>query len=199
MGGVEQGSAVKRMQAKAIDERISFDQYLENELDKGTETMAELATILSAKKLTISVIESMTGGGIARKLVETPGCSDYFLGGAIAYHSRLKVQYGLVNPKTILEHGIVSASVTEEMAAGMRKMTKSDISIASNGIAGPKSDQYSADQSGTVFLSWNIHDKIKKTKRYKLEGGRNNVINTSIFIALSMCLRYIKNELRKEE
>ncbi len=187
------------MQTKNINERISFNHYLEKELDMGTETFSELATLLSVNKLTISVIESMTGGGIARKLVEIPGCSDYFLGGVIAYHSRLKVQYGLVNPKTILEHGIVSASVTEEMAAGMRKMTKSDISIASNGIAGPKNEAYSADQSGTVFLSWNIRDKIKKTKRYKVEGGRNNVIDTSIFIALSMCLRYIKNELRKEE
>ena len=159
------------MQTKNINESVNFDQFLDKEMAMSSDYMAELATLLSAQNLTISVIESMTGGGIARKLVETPGCSDYFLGGVIAYHSRLKVQYGLVNPKTIIDHGVVSASVTEEMAAGMRKMTKSDISIASNGIAGPKNGGYSADQSGTVFLSWNIHDKIKKTKRYKLEGG----------------------------
>ncbi|RAP24022.1 hypothetical protein DID73_01805 [Candidatus Marinamargulisbacteria bacterium SCGC AG-343-K17] len=186
------------MQAKNINERVSFDNYLDKEMDVSSDYMSELATLLSAKKLTVSVIESMTGGGIARKLVEAPGCSNYFLGGVIAYHSRLKVQYGLVSPKTIIDHGVVSASVTEEMAAGIRKVTKSDIAIASNGIAGPKNDAYSADQSGTVFLSWNIHDKIIKTKRYNLEGGRNNVIDSSIFIALSMCLRYLKNELRKD-
>ena len=148
--------------------------------------------------MTISVIESMTGGGIARKLVATPGASQYFLGGVVAYHSRLKVQYGRVNPKTIVDHGLISATVTEEMAAGIKQMTKSDISIASNGVAGPKNDVYPDDQSGTVFLSWNIHDKIVKTKRYRLEGGRNDVINASVFIALSMCLRYLKNEMRKD-
>ena len=88
--------------------------------------------------MTISVIESMTGGGIARKLVATPGASQYFLGGVVAYHSRLKVQYGRVNPKTIVDHGLISATVTEEMAAGIKQMTKSDISIASNGVAGAK-------------------------------------------------------------
>ena len=40
--------------------------------------LTELASLLQAHKLTISVIESMTGGGIARKLVETPGCSIIF-------------------------------------------------------------------------------------------------------------------------
>ena len=49
-------------------------------------------------------------------------------------------------------------------------MTQSDISIASNGIAGPKNDAYSADQSGTLFLSWNIHDKIKKQSDLSLKG-----------------------------
>jgi nicotinamide mononucleotide (NMN) deamidase PncC len=78
-------------------------------------------------------------------------------------------------------------------------MMKSDISIASNGIAGPKNEIYSADQSGTIFLSWNIHDKIVKTKRFKLEGGRNEVIDKAVFVALSMCLKYLKNDLRKDD
>ena len=53
-----------------------------------------------------------------------------------------------------------------------KKVTKSDISIASNGIAGPQNTQYSADESGTVFLSWNIHDKIKKQNDIKLKGEK---------------------------
>jgi len=188
------------MQTNITGKRLkTFNDYLEVEENRNqTDVLSELGSLLSAKNQTISVIESMTGGGIARELVQTPGCSDYFLGGVIAYHSRLKVHYGLVSPKTIIDHGVVSALVTEEMAMGIKKVTKSDISIASNGIAGPQNTQYSADESGTVFLSWNIHDKIKKTKRYKIEGGRNNVINTSVFIALTMCLRYLRNELRKE-
>ncbi len=183
------------MQKEDFNERITFRDILDSE--SNSDVMPELSSFISANKLTISVIESMTGGAIARKFVEMPGCSDYFLGGAVAYHQLLKIKFGLVNPKTIAKHGMVSASVTEEMSIGIKKMTNSDVSIASTGIAGPKNDQYSVDQSGTVFLTWNIRDKIK-TKRYKLEGGRNNVIDTAVFIAVSMCLRYLKNEIRKD-
>lgn len=183
------------MQTENTNKRVIFSDVLDQELD--TDYLSEFSTYLSANNLTIAVIESITGGGIARKLVEAPGCSSYFLGGVVAYHQQLKIKYGLVRPKTIAEHGLVSASVTEEMAIGIKKMTKSDLSIASTGIAGPKNDMYSTDQSGTLFLSWNFHDKIK-TKRYKLEGGRNDVIDKAVFIALSMGLRFLKNDMRKE-
>ena len=140
------------MQGNNFSESVEFANLLDEELAQTDDYLTELSALLQANQFTVSVIESMTGGGIARKLVETPGCSNYFLGGAIAYHPRLKIQYGRVLPKTIAEHGVVSAMVTEEMAAGIKKMTQSDISIASNGIAGPKNETYSADQSGTLFF-----------------------------------------------
>lgn len=187
------------MQKEFIDESLSFEKILEDqETSVEQDYNAELATMLRSKQLKIAVIESITGGGIARKLIEVPGSSSYFLGGIIAYHSKLKIQYGLVNPKTIRENGLVSAAVTEEMAAGIRKMTQADITIASNGIAGPRNEDYSRIKEGTVFLSWNIHDKIIKTKRFNIEGARNEVIDKSVFTALSMCLLYLKNELRKD-
>ena len=188
------------MQTDSASERIDFHDVYTSETDKvSSDYLSEFASLIQLNHYKVAVIESMTGGGIARKLVSLPGCSDYFLGGVVAYHSRLKVQHGLVNPKTIVEHGVVSARVTEEMAAGIKKSTQADITIASNGIAGPANDTYSIDQSGTVFLSWNIRDKIIKTKRYKIEGDRNNIIDKAVFIALSMCLRYIKNDLRKDQ
>ena len=32
---------------------------------------------------------------------------------------------------------------------------------------------YSSDQSGTLFLSWNFRDKIKKTKRFMAHDEQN--------------------------
>ena len=158
------------MQGHNSSESIAFSNVLNEEIAQTDDYLTELSALLHANKYTVSVIESITGGGIARKFVETPGCSAYFLGGAVAYHPRLKIQYGQVLPKTISEHGVVSAMVTEQMATGIKKLTQSDISIASNGIAGPKNDAYSADQSGTLFLSWNIRDKIKKQSDLSLKG-----------------------------
>ena len=187
------------MQKQFIDESLEFEKtYEEQSRSVGEDYNAELASLLRSKQLKIAVIESVTGGGIARKLVETPGSSSYFLGGTIAYDSKLKIQYGLVKPKTIRENGLISAAVTEEMAAGIKKMTQADITIASNGIAGPRNETYSKIKEGTVFLSWNFHDKIIKTKRFHIEGARNEVIDKSVLTALSLCLLYLKNELRKD-
>lgn len=187
------------MQGRTVDKRLSFGDLLEEKLNATDDDVIELASLLKVNKYTIATVESVTGGGIARKLVEIPGCSAYFVGGFVAYHPRMKIQYARVAPKTISDYGLISAPVTEEMAKGLKKMTSADITIASNGIAGPKNDTFSADQSGTIFLSWNIRDKIIKTKRFKLGGGRNEVIDKAVFVALSMCLNYVKNDLRKDD
>ena len=187
------------MQTEYINNSIKFEEILnEYEQNIDSDYNVSLATLLKSRQLKIAVIESVTGGGIARKLIEVPGSSSYFLGGIVAYNSKLKVQYGLVNPKTIRENGLVSAAVTEEMAWGIRKTTQADITIASNGSAGPRNENYSKIKEGTVFLSWNFHDKMKKTKRFNIEGARNEVIDKAVFTALSMCLMYLKNESRKE-
>ena len=187
------------MQTTNSSERVNFESILTSEVDYlDQDYLIELAALLRAHKLKIAVIESMTGGGIARKLVEMPGCSDYFLGGVIAYSPFLKTHYGMVKPQTISKHGIVSASVVEEMVSGVKKQTKADVVIASNGFASLENKINSVEAKGSVFLSWNICDRIKKTKRFKIEGARNEVIDKSVFIALSMCLRYLKNEFRKD-
>ena len=186
------------MQGQSSVESVAFSDYLTKAKQSNKEYVQELVTLLRVQGMTLSVIESMTGGGILRKLIESPGASAFLLGGVVAYDTRLKVQLGRVQPKTIATHGVVSHHVTEEMAKGIKTVTQSDISIATNGIAGPASEQYSADQSGTFFVSWNIRDKIIKTKRYKVEGGRNDVIDTAVYIALSMCLNDLKNNVRKD-
>ena len=49
-------------------------------------TIAEkIATQLIARKQTISVAESSTGGLISEALLSVPGASAYFLGGAVVY------------------------------------------------------------------------------------------------------------------
>ena len=188
------------MPARGSDNKsVTFQQTL-MDVSIGVEEspIAELADYLREKRLTVAVIESVTGGGIARKLVEPPGASDYFLGGIVAYHTRLKVQYGLVSPKIIKEHGVVSATVTEQLALGVKQMTHADIVIASNGIAGMGNASYSNRKPGTIFLSWHVHNKIIKTKRYALKGTRNDMINETVFIAVSMCLRYLKQTFGKD-
>jgi PncC family amidohydrolase len=46
---------------------------------------AEIAEVLKARKQTIAIAESSTGGLISAALLALPGASAYYLGGAVVY------------------------------------------------------------------------------------------------------------------
>ncbi|MCD6389731.1 MAG: CinA family nicotinamide mononucleotide deamidase-related protein [Desulfobulbaceae bacterium] len=93
--------------------------------------------ILHARKLTIGVAESCSGGLMAHRITTIPGSSNYFLGGVVAYSNDLKERLLSVNRKTLLEYGAVSRQTAREMALGVCVATGSDIGISVTGIAGP--------------------------------------------------------------
>ena len=93
--------------------------------------------LLREKKQTLSVAESCTGGGLGAILTETPGSSDYFLGGIIAYANEVKIALLGVNPQDLAKLGAVSAVVAEQMAKGVKQSLNTDWGIGITGIAGP--------------------------------------------------------------
>ncbi len=86
---------------------------------------------------TIAVAESCTGGLIAKRITDIPGCSDVFLGGCVTYAVSAKERLIGVSPETVEKFGVVSAETACEMARGVRLALGADIGIATTGIAGP--------------------------------------------------------------
>jgi nicotinamide-nucleotide amidase len=93
--------------------------------------------ILRKKKLTAAAAESCTGGLVASKITNIPGSSDYFLEGVVTYSNRSKTKLLGVKDSTLRKFGAVSRQTANEMAAGIRKKSGSDIGISTTGIAGP--------------------------------------------------------------
>lgn len=92
---------------------------------------------LIAAGATLSVAESCTGGAIASRFTAMAGASAYFLGGVVAYSNGVKAEVLGVDRSDLESYGAVSEQVVEQMARGVRRLTGSDYSIATSGIAGP--------------------------------------------------------------
>jgi len=96
-----------------------------------------VAKLLTEQRLTIAVAESCTGGMLAHRLTNVPGSSDYFERGFVTYSNQAKIDNLGVSPSTLEQYGAVSAETAVEMARGARKVSGTDIAIATTGIAGP--------------------------------------------------------------
>ncbi len=92
---------------------------------------------LAARKATLAVAESCTGGFLAHRLTNVAGASDVFLAGYVTYSNEAKVSALGVAPGTITEYGAVSENVARAMAEGARAKSQASFALATTGIAGP--------------------------------------------------------------
>jgi len=93
--------------------------------------------LLKPARQTLATVESCTGGLIGKMLTDTPGASDYYVGGVIAYSNRVKEDMLDVPAELLREFGAVSQKVAQAMAEGCRKLFASNWAISTTGIAGP--------------------------------------------------------------
>ena len=99
--------------------------------------------LLKKHHLKLAVAESCTGGLLSNWLTDVPGCSEYYLGGVVAYDYKVKEKLLGVSSETLIRHGAVSSETAIEMAQGVRKILaeKEDleraIGLSITGIAGP--------------------------------------------------------------
>ncbi len=111
-----------------------------------------IVRLLAARKKTLSLAESCTGGNLAHRLTNVPGASAVFLGGVVSYANEVKEKLVGVRAETLRQHGAVSEAVAREMAAGAREKFGADFALAVTGIAGP--DGGTAEKPvGTVFIA----------------------------------------------
>ena len=116
------------------------------------EIEAVVVGLLRARKKTLALAESCTGGLIANRITDVPGASEIFLGGVVSYANAAKENFLGVRAETLAAHGAVSEAVARELAVGAREKFGSDFAIAVTGIAGP-SGGTPEKPVGTVFIA----------------------------------------------
>lgn len=151
---------------------------------------AELYRILAEKKLKVSFAESCTGGLVSKSITDIPGASAIFPGGITAYSNEMKTGILGIDKKIIEKSGAVSEDTAVKMAAGVKKITGSEISAGITGIAGPEGG--SEDKpAGTVCFGFIIKNKIySETKIFS--GNRRKVRFRSAIYTMQFIIKKIK-------
>ncbi len=140
--------------------------------------------LLLANHLTVSTVESCTGGMLAARLINVPGVSDVFKTGYITYSNKSKRKILGVKKSTLEKHGAVSEGVAKEMVKGAALFTKADVAVAVTGIAGP--DGGSEEKPvGLVYIACNVCGRIN-IKECRFSGNRMKVRESSVSAALSL-------------
>jgi nicotinamide-nucleotide amidase len=162
--------------------------------DKDDTLESAIGEILKATGKTLSTAESCTGGMISSLITSVPGSSEYFLGSVTSYANSVKENVLGVPSKIIEEYGAVSSECVSAMAEGVRRLTGSDYSVATSGIAGPGggSDQKPV---GTVWIGVSSHMGTE-TFSLKFNSDRKRNIERFSSSALHILLKRIKNELK---
>ena len=150
--------------------------------------LTEILEILRTRGESISVAESLTGGGLAEALSLLPGSSEIFRGSVTAYQPEIKSSLLKVPAALIAEFGVVSEEVAVAMADGVKQLLNSTWSISTTGVAGPgPSDGVAA---GTVWVA--IEGPISQTLQLELSGTREIVRNATIAGAIAAFARILK-------
>jgi len=141
-----------------------------------------IADLLIANDLTISTVESCSGGLLAGRLINVPGISETFKTGFVTYSNKAKRKLVGVKRTSLEKYGAVSKQVAKEMAEGMHEVSKADVVISTTGIAGPDGGT-EEKPVGLVYMCCYVCGKTT-VKEFHFNGNRSKIRETAVANAL---------------
>ena len=124
-----------------------------------TEKYNRLTGILIEKNLTISTMESCTGGLIGVLLSDLSGASSVVRGGFFTYTNEMKTFCG-VDAAVINEFGVYSVETARAMAAAVREKCGTDIGIGVTGSIGTVDPANPDSVPGEVYAAVDRNGRI---------------------------------------
>ncbi len=151
-------------------------------IEENTTLEMAIVNLLKDNKMTLSTVESCTGGMLSSRIINVPGVSTVFHTGIVTYSNEAKMEFVDVKKETLALYGAVSEEVVREMAIGQANRAKSSVCIAITGIAGPDGGTV-AKPVGLVYIGCTIFGNISVKKCFLL-GNREKIRERTVFEAL---------------
>ena len=149
--------------------------------------MDDLIAYLLNNNISISSMESLTGGLFAALITSYSGVSKIYSGSLVTYSDSVKMTLGHVDPTIINKHGAISKETAQAMAENCQKLFKSDIAVSFTGNAGP--DAQEAKPVGLIYTCIYIYNRYYLYEDH-LVGDRSSIRETIID---KTCERIAKN------
>jgi PncC family amidohydrolase len=112
----------------------------------------KIAGILIARKETIAVAESSTGGLIAAALLSVPGASAYFLGGAVVYTRSSRLALLGISDAEMVGLRASTEAYAQLNARRVRERHGATWGLGETGATGPTGNRY-GDAAGHTCLA----------------------------------------------
>ena len=143
----------------------------------------QIVNLLISKKITLSTVESCTGGMLAQIITSVSGVSKVFKFGFVTYSNQSKIKYLKVPLKVIKIYGAVSEQCCRSMVNNLSRISKTKLNIAITGVAGPKGGS-KLKPVGLVYIGIKKGNKIEICeylfKNKKRESIRKNSVKKSL-------------------
>ena len=153
--------------------------------------MKSLVKKFIKKKIKISFAESCTGGLLASSITSVSGVSKIFSLGLVTYSNQAKIKFLKVNKNIIKKHGAVSYECCLAMVNNLSKISKANINVSINGIAGPNGGT-KQKPVGLVYIGVKKGNKSYINKCFFKNKKRTSIQKATVKKALSLVLRIIK-------
>ena len=124
--------------------------------------------------LSLSTVESVTGGKFSNSIIKKAGASKFFKGSLVTYSIESKINILQIDKDLIYKFSPVSKEISYEMVKSGKKILNTDYCISTTGNAGPSTNDHFS-KVGQIFISIATPQKII-TEQLSLNGSREEII-----------------------
>ena len=150
----------------------------------------KIINLLKNKKITLSTVESCTGGMLSQVITSVNGASKIFKFGIVTYSNQSKIKHLKISLKIIKKYGAVSRECCNAMVINLAKLSKANLNIAITGIAGPKGGS-KLKPVGLVYIGIKKGDKIKINEYFFKSNNREKIRIDSVKKSLELIKSFI--------
>lgn len=148
--------------------------------------------LLKEAHMTMTTVESCTGGLLSSTLVDVPGVSEVLNQAYVTYANEAKEALVGVRKETLEAYGAVSEQTAREMAEGGAAAAGAQAALSVTGIAGPEGGT-AQKPVGLVYIGCFLEDSTV-VEKHIFQGSRRQVREQSAAAALTLLKKRLQQK-----